>query len=52
MGLSAPERSEPRITIFDDRYDVYRTDDLEGLRSMSDLVALSERQMVVDLLAA
>lgn len=50
--LAAPERSEQRITIFDDRHDVYRADDLERLRNISDLVALSERQAIVDLLAA
>lgn len=50
--LAVPERPEQRITIFDDRYDVYRTDDLERLRNVSDLVALSERQTIIDLLAA
>lgn len=50
--LVSPERSEQRITIFDDRYDVYRTEDLERLRDVSEVVALSERQLLVDLLAA
>jgi hypothetical protein len=50
--LDVPDRSEQRVTLFDDRYDVYRTDDLNRLRASSTVLALSDRQAVRDLLAA
>lgn len=50
--LDVPERSEHRVTIFDDRYDVYRDDDMRRLHDMSDVVAISDRQTMKDLLAA
>jgi hypothetical protein len=45
-------RSEGRITVFDDRYDVYRSDDMNRLRDCSHLVALSDRQAIMDAIAA
>ena len=50
--LDTPERTEQRVTIFDDRHDVYRAEDLNRLRSSSALLALSDRQAVRDVLAA
>lgn len=50
--LDIPARREQRITILDDRYDVYRDDDLLRLRAKSDVLALSERTTICDLLAA
>lgn len=45
-------RTEQRVTIFDDRYDVYRDEDLARLRDLSDVVALSDKIAIRDLLAA
>lgn len=50
--LDTPERGEQRVTVFDDRLDVYRTDDLDRLRDVCEVVPLSARQDVVALLAA
>jgi hypothetical protein len=50
--LDTPTRNEQRVTIYDDRYDDYRGEDLERIRDLSELVALSARQDVVALLAA
>jgi len=50
--LDTPARNEQRITVLDDRADVYRDDDLRRLRELSDLVALSDRQTLRDLLLA
>jgi len=46
------DRSEQRITIFDDRFDTYRRDDLERIQEKSDLVPLSEAQQLQDMLRA
>lgn len=40
------------MTVFDDRYDVYRKEDLERLREKSQVIGLSDRTSIVDLLAA
>lgn len=50
--LAVPDRREQRVTIFDDRFDVYRDEDLARLRALSDVVALSDRRSLHDLLAA
>ena len=50
--FNIPERTEQRVTVFDDRYDVYRDDDLRRLRDLSDVVPLSDRRTIIDLLAA
>lgn len=50
--LNVPSRQEQRITVLDDRVDVYREDDLQRLRDHSDVVALSDRQTLADLLLA
>ncbi len=50
--LDVPERTEQRVTVFDDRVDVYRDEDLARLRNLSDLVALSDRTTLTDVLAA
>jgi hypothetical protein len=50
-GNSSQAHKE-RVTIFDDRHNVYRTDDINRLRAYSALLALSDRQAVRDLLAA
>ena len=50
--LDIPSRTEHRVTVFDDRFDVYRDDDLHRLRDLSDVVPLSDRQALSDLLFA
>lgn len=50
--LNIPARTEQRVTIFDDRYDAYRDDDIRRLRDLSEILALSERITIRDLLAA
>lgn len=50
--LDIPTRDEQRVTLFDDRVDVYRKNDLERLRDLSQLVAFSDRQTLIDLVAA
>lgn len=46
------ERKEQRVTVFDDRSDVYRPDDLARIRDKSDLVGLSETRALQELLLA
>ena len=50
--LNIPERTETRVSIFDDSMDVYREEDLARLRDFSDLLPLSDRRGIRDLLAA
>lgn len=50
--LQLPERTETRVSIFDDSQDVYREEDLARLRNFSDLMPLSDRRGIRDLLAA
>lgn len=46
------ERAEQRVTLFDDRNDVFRDEDLRRLRDFSQVVPFSEHQTVRDLLTA
>jgi hypothetical protein len=50
--LKVPGRSEQRVTVWDDRFDAYRADDLDRIRDVSELVALSDRGTLRELLAA
>lgn len=50
--LDAPSRTEQRVTLFDDRHDTYKTEDLKRLADVSQVVQLSDRKAVADLLAA
>ena len=50
--LDTPQRGEQRVTVYDDRVDLYRPDDLDRLRDVCEVVPLSARQDVVALLAA
>lgn len=50
--LDDPSRRENRITVFDDRNDSYRDQDLRRLKDMSDVVGLSDKTTLQDLLAA
>jgi len=52
FDLDIPERSETRVTIFDDSQNVYREEDLARLKDFSDLLPLSDRSSIRDLLAA
>jgi hypothetical protein len=52
FDLDSPERPEQRVTLFDDRQNVYRDDDLQRLQQLSNLLAISDPQAIVDLLAA
>jgi hypothetical protein len=45
-------RTEQRITVFDDRLNVYRDDDLERLQELSAVVPFSDRQSLKELVAA
>ncbi|GAB4196373.1 MAG: hypothetical protein OHK0013_03550 [Sandaracinaceae bacterium] len=50
--LDVPQRSEQRVTVLDDRYDTYRTEDIQRLGDISNVIALSDRRTLTDLLAA
>ncbi len=50
--LDAPSRTEQRVTLFDDRHDTYKAEDLKRLADVSQVVQLSDRKTVADLLAA
>lgn len=50
--LNAAAACEQRVTVFDDRRDVYREDDLRRLKNISDVVAFSDRRSLADLVAA
>ncbi|HEU4951750.1 MAG TPA: DUF1828 domain-containing protein [Holophagaceae bacterium] len=50
--LNLPERVEAKVTIFDDNSDVYRDEDLARLRDFSEVMPLSDRKAIKDLLAA
>ena len=50
--LAIPTRPEQRVTVWDDRYDTYREDDLARLATYSQVLALSDRQEIVQLVAA
>jgi hypothetical protein len=50
--LDVPARAVNRVTVFDDRFDVYREEDLRRLRDVSDVIAISDRQTLKDVLAA
>ncbi|MBK6516468.1 MAG: DUF1828 domain-containing protein [Polyangiaceae bacterium] len=50
--LNIPGRSETRVTVFDDRVDVYKAEDLNRLRDLSEVIALSDRRSLMDLIAA
>jgi hypothetical protein len=50
--LNMPQRPESKVTIFDDSQDVYREEDLIRLKDFSDVVPLSDRRSIRDLLAA
>lgn len=50
--LDVPKRTEQRVTVLDDSVDVYRDDDIQRLRDVSDVIAVSDRQALSDLLAA
>jgi hypothetical protein len=50
--LDTPQRDEQRVTVFDDRVDVYRSEDLDRLRGVCEVVPLSARADIAALLAA
>ena len=50
--LQQDERPEQRVTVFDDSVEVFREADLERLKNLSDVVGISERSTVRELLAA
>lgn len=52
FDLDVPQRNEQRVTVLDDRYDTYRTDDMQRLRDISNVIELSDRRTLTDLLAA
>ena len=51
FDLDFPGSTEQRLTIFDDRVNVYRDDDIKRLESFSYVHPVSERRTIVDLLA-
>lgn len=50
--LREPQRTEQRVTLFDDRSNAYRDDDLKRLEEVSVIVPFSDREGVRELLAA
>jgi hypothetical protein len=52
VAAARAHEHKQRVTVFDDRHDSYRVEDLNRIRSMSDLIALSDKQTLRDLLAA
>ncbi len=52
FDLEQNHRTEQRVTIFDDRRDVYRDDDLDRLSTISTLVPMSDRQGLQTIIAA
>lgn len=50
--LDMPNRSEQRVTVFDDRNDVYKDSDIRRLRDKSTVIALSDRVALEDFLKA
>lgn len=50
--LNVPERPEQRVTVWDDRFDVYKTEDIERLRDFGEVIGLSERSVLQAVLAA
>ena len=46
------KRTEQRVTIYDDRFDVYKDEDLKRIQDVSQLVAISDRAMFKAVLAA
>lgn len=50
--LDVPERDEQRVTVWDDRQDVYRDDDLQRLEQISAMIPLSDREGLIELVAA
>lgn len=50
--LAIPERTERRVTIFDDRSSAYREDDLKRLEAYSTVLPLSEKTALTTVLAA
>ena len=52
FDLTVPDRKEQKVTVFDDRYNAYREEDLTRLSKLSHVVPLSDRQAIEDLVAA
>jgi hypothetical protein len=50
--LAVPERPESRVTIYDDRYNIYRAEDIERIGDYSILIPMSDRESMKILLAA
>jgi len=50
--LDVPERAEQRVTVWDDRFDVYKPEDIDRLRNVSEVFALSERDALQAVIAA
>ena len=46
------KRTENKVTVFDDRFNVYRDEDLKRIRDVSQLVAVSDRAMLEAVLTA
>jgi hypothetical protein len=42
--LDIPQRGEQRVTVFDDRVDVYRSEDIDRLRDVCEVVLLSANE--------
>lgn len=50
--LATPNREEARVTILDDRFDVYKDEDLNRIRDYSDIITFSDKDALVEVLAA
>jgi hypothetical protein len=49
--IKATGRTEERVTIFDDRYDVYRDEDINRLSDLSAVVPMSDRKSLQEIVA-
>ena len=52
FDLDVPWRNHENVTIYDDRQPFHREDDLERLQIFSQVIPFSEKETIVDLLAA
>lgn len=50
--LTIPNRKESKITVLDDRFDVYRDEDLNRIRDYSDIITFSDKESLSEILAA
>lgn len=50
--LDVPQRGEQRVTVLDDRFDVYKDEDIDRIKNFAEVLAFSQHKDLRDLLAA